>query len=110
MHEPSKSYRGFEVLFLGWASIICGGFSWFANIFYFSTLALMGLKRRLSIPVSVVAFLVSLLPLARPLIWKDDNGYYFYMSKLNAGYYFWLGAFFLVCVAALMQFNQRRRD
>lgn len=110
VHEPSKSYRGFDVLILGWGSIFFGNISWLANVGYISALALVMQKAQAAIPISILAMLISLIPLSHPVIEKGENGYYFYISNLNLGYYFWLGAIALICVASLVQIYEIDRE
>ncbi|WP_162987981.1 hypothetical protein [Stutzerimonas urumqiensis] len=102
MHEPSKSYQGFEVLLLGWASIFVGNISWLANVGYFFSLVSVKKRSYLALLASFAALMFALLPLSHPIVEVGENGYYFYISNLNSGYYFWLSAISLVCAASLV--------
>jgi hypothetical protein len=106
IHEPSKSFFGYEALLLGWASVFFGTIAWLANIGYLVTLILVRGGNKLSLPTSVVTLMIALSSLAHPTIERGENGYDFYISHFNSGFCFWLGAIVFLCAAALIQLTQ----
>ena len=102
MHSPSRTYLGYEVLLFGWASLFFGVFAWFANVAYFVTLIFVRSGNKLSLPISVTALLIALTSLSKPIIERGDNGYDFYISEFEWGFYVWLGAIASSIVGALI--------
>jgi hypothetical protein len=102
VHEPHRTYLGYQVLIFGWASLYYGVISWYANVGYFVTLALIRSGRTMSIPVSMATLFIALSSLTKPTIEKSD-GYNFYISSFNMGFYLWLAAIAMSFVAAVIQ-------
>lgn len=103
IHEPSRSYIGYQVFLLGWASVFFGVVAWFANIGYCATLIFVQVGNKLSLPISAVTLMIALSSLSHPTIERGENGYDFYISNFNSGFYLWLGAIVFIFAAALIQ-------
>jgi hypothetical protein len=103
MHEPSRTYLGYQVLFLGWASMFFGVFAWLANIGYFISLFFIYEGNKYSLHVSAVTFVIALTSLTKPTIEKGENGYDFYISNFNIAFYLWLSAIAISFLASIIQ-------
>lgn len=103
--ENKDSWRGIEVLVLGWQGVFLGQFAWFANPFWMLSLLLAFFRRWiLTSIVGAIALLIafdafSFVGAKIPLDEAFVNTTVF--LRYDFGFYFWLGSLGTVMLGAL---------
>jgi hypothetical protein len=101
-----ETWRGYEVLLIGWQGVFLGQFAWFANIFWALSLLLVFFRRWfLTIAATGLTFLIaldafSLLGTKIPLDEAFVNTMIF--QSYHIGFYFWLASLIAVGVGAVV--------
>ena len=100
-----ETWRGIEVLVIGWQGVFLGQFAWFANGFWFLSLLLAFFRRWiLTLAATLVSLLVALdaLSLVGTKIPLDEgfvNSMIF--QSYHIGFYFWMASIGIVGFGAL---------
>ena len=101
-----ETWRGYEVLWMGWMGFFLGQFAWFANLFWFLGLLLAFFRRWiLTFILSGLALLISLdafsfVGTRIPLDEANVNTTLF--LRYDIGFYFWLASLAAVVLGAAM--------
>lgn len=100
-----ETWRGYQVLIMGWMGFFLGQLAWFANPFWFLSLLLAFFRRWiLTFIVSGIAFLIaqdawSFVGKTIPLDEANVNTTVF--LRYDFGFYFWLASLVTVMIGAV---------
>ena len=101
-----ETWRGYEVLLIGWQGVFLGQFAWFANAFWVLSLLLAFFRRWfLTMAATGLTFLIALDSFALigakiPLDEAFVNTMIF--QAYHIGFYFWLASLAVVGIGALI--------
>jgi hypothetical protein len=99
-------------LLLGWfAALFLGGtyLAWFANPFF--VIAILTNKKftKLSLVLSLIAFIIALTFLRGGKVLLNEAGHEGYITKFQIGYWFWLASMFLLIIGTSVTIVRRNR-
>jgi hypothetical protein len=101
-----ETWRGYEVLLIGWQGVFLGQFAWFANAFWALSLLLVFFRRWfLTLGATVFTVLIALdsftfIGAKVPLDEANVNSMIF--NSYHIGFYFWLASLAAVGIGALI--------
>ncbi|MCL1679432.1 hypothetical protein M2T92_10380 [Elizabethkingia miricola] len=98
-------------LLLGWAEIFEGGIAWLANpLLFISWLLLLIKQPKISTPLSLMAFLLSLSYLSASTITVNEGGSKAAITSYGLGYYLWLASSISLFIGNLWTMISYRRS
>lgn len=109
--ECSGLGSGFGLLLLGWFAALGGGvsFAWFANPLYFIALRYSKKEPVVSIGFALIAIFIAQTFLDGGELLLNEAGHKAYITKIQIGYWFWLGSMIAILFASGFEIIERRK-
>ncbi|AQX08543.1 hypothetical protein [Elizabethkingia ursingii] len=97
-------------LLLGWAEVFEGGIAWLANPLLFISWFLLLIKQpKISLPLSLITFFLSLSYLSASTITVNEGGGKAAITSYGLGYYLWLASSISLFIGSLWTIISNRR-
>ncbi|KGT08473.1 hypothetical protein CMU71_00615 [Elizabethkingia anophelis] len=97
-------------LLLGWAEVFEGGIAWLANPLLFISWLLLIIKQpKISVPLSLIAFFLSLSYLSVSTITVNEGGGKAEITSYDLGYYLWLASSISMSIGSIWTIISNRR-
>ncbi|WP_407534988.1 hypothetical protein [Elizabethkingia miricola] len=97
-------------LLLGWAEVFEGGIAWLANPLLFISWFLLLIKQpKISLPLSLITFFLSLSYLSVSTITVNEGGGKAAITSYSLGYYLWLASSISLFIGSLWTIISNRR-